>query len=395
LLISDERLKLADHFTVIPLRAGEYRVCSLSSSLVLKSEAPDLLERLMPLLDGNRTVGEVVAELGLFDADAVRSTLQSLLDAGILDCAGQSGTGALPPNEARRFRSQIAFFAHFVVPPDAGPVPSPVGPAPGKGIDYQERLKRAHVAVIGLGRLGSQLVRSLAVAGIGKITAIDPQPLGEDDLGGDGWFEAEKLGRSRADVVGELCKKFYPALRFRIADGPAGEPALSQFLAGCNFAVLCPDYADPTEYDVFNRAALASKTMWTSARFAGFEFHIGPTVIPGETPCYECFRLRINSNVADYGEHILLEAHGKHRRAREAALSIMPASGLLALEVLKAVTWFAAPACYAHFYSFNLLTMQSELHPILKIPRCTACGRPSFPRPTIHAWQQTGVELPS
>jgi bacteriocin biosynthesis cyclodehydratase domain-containing protein len=129
--------------------------------------------------------------------------------------------------------------------------------------------------------------------------------------------------------------------------------------------------------------------MWTSARFAGFEFHIGPTVIPGETPCYECFRLRINSNVPDYSEHMLLEEYRKHHRLREATLAFTPAAGLLALEVLKGVTWFAAPATYAHLYVLNLLTMQSELHPILKIPRCPTCGRPAMPRPTIHAWQQT------
>jgi bacteriocin biosynthesis cyclodehydratase domain-containing protein len=392
LLNFEERLKIADQFTVIPIGASEYRLHSLSASLVLKGQAPDLLERLLPLLDGNRSVGEVLAELASFGSDAVRSSLQSLLDAGILDRAGENGTGVLSGDEALRFRSQIAFFAHFVVPPDAGPAPSPVGPAPRTGVEYQERLKRAHVAVFGLGRLGSQLTRMLAVAGIGAVTAIDAQPLDEADLAGDGWFDAEKLGSSRAEAVSGVCNKLNPALTFHAADKPSEEAALSQLLAGCDFAVLCPDHMVLAEYSAFNRAALASKTIWTSARFAGFEFHIGPTVIPGETPCYECFRLRINSNVADYGEHILLEEQWARHRPPEATLAIIPAAGLLALEVLKAVTWFAAPASYAHLYSLNLLTMQSELHPILKIPRCPTCGRPSLPRPTVHAWQQTRAD---
>jgi bacteriocin biosynthesis cyclodehydratase domain-containing protein len=358
---------------------------------VLKGQAPDLLERLLPLLDGDRNVTEVLADLSSFGSDAVLSTLQSLLDAGILDRDGEDGT-AVSPVEARRFRSQIAFFSHFVVPPDAGPVPSPIGSAPQKGIEYQERLKRAHVAVFGLGRLGSQLAPSLAAAGIGAITAIDQQPLQEDDLAGDAWFDMEKLGSNRAEAVGGLCIRLNPALSFRAVDKLGDKAALSRLLLECDFAVLCPDYVNPAEYDMFNHAALASRTMWTSARFAGFEFHIGPTVIPGETPCYECFRLRIISNVVNYGEHIQLEEYRKNHRPREVTLAITPATGLLALEVLKAVTWFTAPATYAHLYSLNLLTMRSELHPVLKIPRCAACGRPAMPRPTIHAWQQTQAD---
>src|SRR4029077_302568 len=132
------------------------------------------------------------------------------------------------------------------------------------------------------------------------ITAIDQQPLPEGDFAADAWFNMEKLNGNRAEAVGGLCIRPNPPLSFRAVDEPADEAALSRILSECDFAVLCPDYVNPAEYDIFNRAALASRTMWTSARFAGFEFHIGPTVIPRETPCYECFRMRINSNVADY-----------------------------------------------------------------------------------------------
>lgn len=387
-----ERLKIADRFTVIPVSAGECHLHSLATSLVLKAEVPELLERLLPILDGVRSVREVLTELSAFGSDAVVATLQSLIDAGVLERAVEDNTSVATMKETQHFRAQIAFFSHFVVPPEAGLTMSQVGPVPKRGVEYQERLKRAHITVFGVGRIGSQVARALAAAGVGAITAVDSQLLCEDDLAGDGWFDIDKLGSRRTEAVGRVCKRLNPALTFVEVDEVGDPESLSRLLATCDFAILCPDHMNPAEYDAFNRAALVSKTRWTSARFAGFEFHIGPTVIPGETPCYECFRLRINSNVIEYAEHALHEEHRKLHRLREAMLAITPAAGLLALEAMKAITWFAVPATYAHLYSLNLLTMQSELHPILKIPRCLACGRPTMPRPTIHAWQQTPVD---
>jgi ribosomal protein S12 methylthiotransferase accessory factor len=322
----------------------------------------------------------------------VQITLQGLFDAGILESADETGAGILSLDEVRRLRPQIAFFSHFVVPAGIDAVPSPTGTIPRSGIEYQERLKQSNVAVFGMGRLGSQLVRSLAAAGVGTITAIDQQSPAADEFIADGWLDENEPGTDRVGVAGKLCTAVNPGLKFRTAEPPNDQQALIRLLDECDFAVLCPDHTNPAEYAAFNTTALASKTMWTSARFAGFEFHIGPTVIPRETPCFECLRLRISSNIADYGEHAQLEEYLTHHRLRDVSLALTPGAGLLALEVLKGVTWFAAPATYARLYVLNLLTMQSELHPILKIPRCPACGRPAMPRPTVHAWQQTQAD---
>jgi bacteriocin biosynthesis cyclodehydratase domain-containing protein len=387
-----ERLKIADHFRVLPVGIGEFRLHSLTSSFILKSQAPDLLERLFPLLDGARTVQEVLDELASFGQEAVHDSLQRLVEGNVLELADQRGTGILLPEEGRRFRRQIAFFSHFVAPFDTGTNCSPVGELPRKGIEFQEYLRRARVIIFGMGRLGSQLVRSLAVAGVGTITAVDSETLVEDDLANDAGFTAQLLGVNRAEATGRMLGEFDATLTFRAVPEPINHAALLQLLSDYNFAVLCPDIYDPNDYEEFNRAAMAAKITWTSARLAGFEFHVGPTVIPGQTSCYECLRLRVNSNVLDYDEHVLLENSRKHSKLPEEALAITPGAGLLALEVVKALTWFTPPATCSHLYSLNLLTLQSELHPILKIPRCPVCGRSAMPRPTIHAWQQTRVD---
>ena len=137
---------------------------------------------------------------------------------------------------------------------------------------------------------------------------------------------------------------------------------------------------------------MTSETEWTSCRAVGFEFELGPTVIPHETPCYRCFDLRRKSNLTSSDEYALLEPHWQAISRSAGALAITPGIGLAALEVIKALTHFAEPATYAHLHTLNLLTLETRLHPILKIPRCAHCGRSSQPRPTIHAWEQTQLE---
>lgn len=388
----EERLKIPDRFTLIPVGDGEFRLHSLSFSLALSARSGDLIARLLPLLDGAKTIGEILRELDSYGTDKVRDSIEYLLKAGALERAGTEDCAPLSTGEVRRFRPQIAFFSHFVARPGAAPARSQVG-VPQSGLEYQQRIKRAHVAVFGVGRLGSQLIRSLALAGVGKITAVDSQPVEEEDLNCDSWFRPEQRGLNRAQAAGELSAAANSDVAFHAVQAPEGPAGVSGLLTGCDFAVLCPDQFNPAEYEEFNLAAMESKTSWTSARLAGFEFLIGPTIIPGETPCFQCFTLRLKSNLPDYAEYVLVEEYLKKGRLQAETLAITPGAGLLALEVLKAITWFMAPATYAHLFSLNLLTLQSKSHPILKIPRCPACGRTGTTRPTIHAWQQSKVDL--
>jgi bacteriocin biosynthesis cyclodehydratase domain-containing protein len=382
---SDERFKIPDRFTLIPAGPDEYRLHSLGFSLSLRGRSSELLTRLLPLLDGEATVADIVGRLDGFNEETVGETLDYLLNAGALERVGQNHNGILSAAEAQRFQPQISFLSHFIAP--AG-VPA-ADSVPRSGLEYQERIKRSRVKVFGLGRLGSPLVRALTLAGVGEITGIDSEQVGDRDLNSDAWFTTDHARMNRAEAARCLAMSLNPAVKFEAVSEPIESAELQESLAKTDFAVLCRDDFNPAEYEAFNHAALASKTSWTSARMSGFEFQIGPTVIPFETACFQCFDLRQKSNVPDFAEYKIVEDFLKKDRLRPESLAFTPGVGLLALEVLKAITWFMAPATRAHLYSLNLLTMESKLHPILKIPRCPACGRPAKPRPTIHAWQQS------
>lgn len=389
---SKDRLRIPDRFTLIPIGPDEYRLHSLTFSLALRGRSSELLAHLLPLLDGSRTVADLVGNLASFGQDSVHEALDYLLEVGALERADSEEGAPFTTDELQRYKPQIAFFSHFV-PPAQGPGLDSLAGLPRSGLEYQQRIRQTHVAIFGVGRVGSQLIRSLTIAGVGKITAVDSESVGAAELNSDAWFTWTQEGNNRAEAICQHGRTVNPAVKFEAAREPAGAKQLQELLAGSDFAVLCRDHFNPAEYENFNQAALSAKRTWTSARLSGFEFQIGPTVIPFQTSCYQCFDVRQKSNLQDFAEYQLVEDFLKKNRLRSEALAFTPAAGLLALEVLKAITWFIEPTTCSHMYTLNLLTMESKLHPVLKIPRCPACGRPAQPRPTIHAWQQTRRDL--
>jgi bacteriocin biosynthesis cyclodehydratase domain-containing protein len=323
----------------------------------------------------------------VFGEERVMDVLNQLNEAAVLEDTTQTSSGLLSQAERLHYQEQVTFFSHFASPVKPGTsVPWP--DVPGTGLEYQERLKQARVAIFGLGRLGSRLVRELALAGVGQITGIDNDQVSAGDINSGAWYSAEHLGNARCDATHELVSGCNPWVEFlAIAKTIGSIDEIASLLTDHEFAILSRDHFNPEEYDRFNQACLQKNVHWTSCRIIGFEFNIGPTVIPYETPCYKCFDLRQKGNLTDYEEYLLLENFLKTNTLHSGMLNVIPGIGLTALEVIKELTLFVEPATYAHLYSVNLLSLESRRHPILKIPRCTHCGRPSQGQPTIQVWQ--------
>lgn len=386
-----ERPKLADRFAVLAVGEDAYRLHSLTHSLSISGRTPNLLSSVLSLVDGEHSVEEIVRALSPFDEERVLAVLDELARSGVLEDAAQRDTRGLSEEELDRYRDQLTFFSLFSGS-SRPEVTAEQAPLPLDAVDYQKKLKQASVVVYGLGRLGSQLVRSLTLAGVGRIVGVDDGHVTAQEAGSDAWFEAQHVGLPRGGALGELVGAANSSVDFAVVEDLPSPNDLADLVAESVFAVLCTDHFDVAQYDVFNRACLESETEWTSCRVAGFEFEIGPTVIPHQTPCYRCFDLRRKSNLTSYDEYATLEPHWPAISRSAGALAITPGIGLAALEAIKALTHFAEPATYAHLHTLNLLTLEARLHPILKIPRCTHCGRSSQPRPTIHVWEQTQME---
>lgn len=384
------RVRTTKRFTAMPGAGDALELQSLTQGVAVTETRVGLTARIVELANGLRSPEELVRAATGFPAEAVRAGIEQLRRAGVVELVDDGALRAFAPGELERLNPQISFLSHFVAPPETRTVEAWPGTA-RSGLDFQERLRSASVAVFGLGRSGSQLVRLLALAGVGRLVGVDSEIVGDRDIGCDAWFDVRHRAMDRAAAVDALVKELGCASTVVTGDASDDE-ALREILRGCDLAVLCPDHWKPSLAAEVNRAALATGTTWTSAQLAGFEFQIGPTVVPRKSACRTCWELRRRSNLADLADHDRIEEFLESGRLRVEALAFTPGVGLLALEVVKAVTWFATPATCSHVYCLNLVTLQSQLRPVLKVPRCPDCGRVAQGSPRINVWQQSDVD---
>jgi len=81
------------------------------------------------------------------------------------------------------------------------------------GTEFAEKLSRSHVAVFGLGGVGSFAVEALARAGIGKMTLIDFDRIALTNINRQIHALDDTLGRFKTEVMAERILNINPALQ--------------------------------------------------------------------------------------------------------------------------------------------------------------------------------------
>ena len=83
------------------------------------------------------------------------------------------------------------------------------------GPEAVERLSRCHVAVFGLGGVGSFAVEALARAGVGRLTLVDQDVISPSNINRQLFALHSTVGRPKAEVAAERCRDVNPAILVR------------------------------------------------------------------------------------------------------------------------------------------------------------------------------------
>jgi bacteriocin biosynthesis cyclodehydratase domain-containing protein len=266
--------------------------------------ATQLLPALLPLLDGTRTVDEIVETLGLPVRPAVEKALALLDEQGVLTAGA--------PEHVHDYALRSAEFLAAT---------DPLG-RPAK--ELLATIEPATVAVAGSGPLAAEIASSLRRSGIAR------------------------LERLALDAAASHLERFELAVAV-----PAGEelPRLA----------------------AWNVAAFQTSLPWLQVLpFDGLLAAVGPFYVPGETACYECFRVRRASNV-DYGREFLA--------LQEVGVPLPAVAGLeqavAGLAATVALRWLAHRDQFLPgvWYALELEPQPAlEAHVLYRVPRCRACS---------------------
>jgi bacteriocin biosynthesis cyclodehydratase domain-containing protein len=272
--------------------------------------AARLLPALLPLLDGEHSLSDIVATLGRPAAAAIEQALELLAAHRLL-------TDPLPDPSAFPDRDETVRF--LLAADRSGRDASTV----------REALEQAQVTIAGTAPLGEEVARILLCSGVEQIDRVS-------------------LG--------------------------------AQPLSDCSLALVAPVAYELSELSTWNRRCLASGIVWLAllpcdGRFAP----VGPLFVPGETACYDCFRIRRASTCGYAAEFWSLEdAPVSYPDPVPIRRTVAGLAGWLVLRWL--VGRDASLPGVLHALELGPpLTVSA--HHVWRVPRCPSCSNASATAP--------------
>lgn len=292
-----------------PLLKPWYRLCVEDGRVVLDyaqsavvfdgAAAESLLPELLPLLDGEHDVAEIITILGDAVAPAVEHALNLLSRHRLLLADDDCPAGDSPLDETLRFLVATA----------------------GAQPDAREALARAGVSVAGSAPAGDELARVLRTAGLTHV------------------------GRGL------------------LAEGPS---------ADVDVAVAVPTPVELADLVTWNRLCLTAGVTWLAILpYDGRIAAIGPLFVPGETCCYDCFRIR-RASTSGYGAEFWALESVQAEYPDTVALR-RAVGGLAACVVLR---WVGCrdSSLPGVFHALELGSLSLTRHHVWRVPRCPACS---------------------
>lgn len=149
----------------------------------------------------------------------------------------------------------------------------------------QQRLARAQVLVIGAGALGNELLKNLALLGVGNVFVADLDRIENSNLSRSVLFRAADCGRGKAEVAAQRTREIYPDMRLQPFDGNI---VYDLGLGVYRWADVILGGLDNREARVaINQAAARVGKPWIDGAIERLD-GVARVFDPATGPCYEC-----------------------------------------------------------------------------------------------------------
>ena len=149
----------------------------------------------------------------------------------------------------------------------------------------QKKLRNAKILVVGAGALGNEILKNLALLGIGQVIIVDMDTIERSNLSRSILFRQSDLGRGKAEVAAERTSNIYQECRVV----PMNSNVMHAVGLGVfGWADIIIGALDNREARLWiNRAAWKMNRPWIDGAIEGLN-GVARVFIPGMPPCYEC-----------------------------------------------------------------------------------------------------------
>lgn len=149
----------------------------------------------------------------------------------------------------------------------------------------QERLRGARVIVVGAGALGNEIVKNLALMGVGNMTVVDMDEIENSNLARCVFFREEDEGEKKATVLARRAGEINPEITI---EAEVGDVRLALGIGDFADADVVVAGLDNREARLFvNQACWKTATPWVDGAIEGL-MGVVRVFVPPDTACYEC-----------------------------------------------------------------------------------------------------------
>ena len=231
-------------------------------------------------------------------------------------------------------------------------------PLTGIGSVGQQRIRDAHIALIGVGGLGCAAAQYLVSSGIGKLTLCDFDTVTQSNLSRQILYRDEDVGLPKTQAASRVLQSMNPHCELRALTRRMTDSDMLSLFPGCDLVIDASDNYG-TRLAV-NRSCVALGIPWVMASCIRMEGQI--MILRPDEPIQACYRC-IYGDAAD----TLEDCPG--------AGIFAPVAGIVGASAAHfALTHIAGLTTAAGLHLFDAANWQWQSLDIRKKPNCKDCS---------------------
>lgn len=320
--------------------------------------------KLIRIMDGTRTVPEVFQLLketyDHIQLDEVEAVIAELHDLGFLYDYTALERSSLTDLERHRFKANLDYFSFY----------STFQCSPWT---MQEKLKSAHVTIIGIGGFGSSLLFHLGGLGVTQARVVDFDTVDLSNLNRQMLFNESDIGKLKVDVAKDFMARFYADMKVETINKQilSVEDAAG-VIQGTDMVILAADQPLFLLQRWINTACVKSQTPFI---VGGISINSGflLTVSPFETGCMDCLHIQQSEQNPDYVRSVSNILRFEQQIPNSAIVSnLMIICGMISSEIYRYFTGLGPLVSKGTMINIDFMTFEKD-NAIVFSQRHTAC----------------------
>jgi bacteriocin biosynthesis cyclodehydratase domain-containing protein len=238
----------------------------------------------------------------------------------------------------------------------------------------RENVAKVEIAVFGVNHIALPLLGNLRTCGFRAVTLVDHPALRNLDFFND-----------RQELRPEIAAAMGTPPRGLDDWTEKGKPA------DCH--IVCSDFGGLDLMREWNRKCVASGTTFYPIVLEDEVASLGPLIVPGEGPCYECMVAREDANRDDPALSRASEAHAFFGQDVTGFVQPMArvAADLAAVDLLKYFSRTLPGGVAGRLIEADLMTPALRTRNVLRAPRCPVCAPARVEAPSPPAAETSGA----